>query len=36
MDYQPSEIKVIEKIASDLDVSPEIVWITFEGETELD
>ena len=33
---QPSEIKVIEKIASDLDVSPEIVWTTFEGSTELD
>ena len=33
---QPDEIKVIEQIASDLGVSPEIAWVTFESPTELD
>ena len=33
---QPDEIKIIEKIASDLGVSSEIVWTTFESPTELD
>ncbi|HIN30159.1 TPA: hypothetical protein EYM82_14860 [Candidatus Poribacteria bacterium] len=33
---QPDEIKVIEQIASDLGVSPEIAWATFESPTELD